>query len=139
MCSPRAEIDRRRRISKKGGPAVGHGGRLGFAMDGGARCSSDRGKGLMKCGSAVEASGGVGLLRKTVAATNRWQRRTGRWRAARWWRAGAKGAGGELGHAGGSVTRYIGARTPRSPGRARPSGAAAGVLAVEAMASGLAR
>jgi hypothetical protein len=103
------------------------------------RCSSDRGKGLMKCGSAVEASGGVGLLRKTVAATNRWQRRTGRRRAARRLRVGAKGAGGELGHAGGSVTRYIGARTPRSPGRARPSGAAAGVLAVEAMASGLAR
>jgi hypothetical protein len=36
MCSPRAEIDRRRRISKKGGPVVGHGGRCGFAMDGGA-------------------------------------------------------------------------------------------------------
>jgi hypothetical protein len=50
-----------------------------------------------------------------------------------------KGTGGELGHEGSSVARYIGARTPRSPGRARPGGAAAGVLAVEAMAFGLAR
>jgi hypothetical protein len=36
ICSPAALTRGRGQDSKKGGPAVGHGGRLGFAMDGGA-------------------------------------------------------------------------------------------------------
>jgi hypothetical protein len=55
------------------------------------------------------------------------------------WSAGAKGAGSEVGHAGGEVARYIVARTPSSPRRTRQGGAAAGVMVVEAMASGLAK
>jgi hypothetical protein len=44
-----------------------------------------------------------------------------------------------LRHAIGSASTFIGAWTPRSLGRARPGGAAAGVMAVKAMASSLAR
>jgi hypothetical protein len=82
-----------------------------------------------------EAPEDVGTLRWLAKPANRLRRRAGRWGVAQRWR----GTGRCRAAAEGAGARARGLNRgadPRSPERVRPGGAVAGVLAMEAMASG---